>query len=244
MSGLLCPDAYSNGATSYYVKKTDNVASTWSQYPATQAVSMANFKINNLAAPVAGTDAASKTYVDTAVSTWSQNPATQLVSMANFKIINLSNPAAAQDAATKAYVDNAVSGADSSVNNFYTYNTPGNQRNLVVPLPSNVNILNLTAGLYQFNAYFNNIVPDVSTTNLDMYFVPTGSPSAIIPFSQSRLTRTLIASGAGSYNSCVSGTFAVETSGSYTFIFATDGNSSPTNTWTSDIWNLQLVKLT
>jgi hypothetical protein len=131
-----------------------------------------------------------------------------------------------------------------TIDNIYTYDVPGNQRRLIVPLPGDVDLLSLSAGKYMFNAWFRNLVIPITTSTLDMYFVPNGSPGSIIPFSQVRLNRVTTPDGAGSYATAVTGMFQITASGLYNFIFATDGSTTPApaDEWTSDIWRLQLVK--
>ena len=128
-------------------------------------------------------------------------------------------------------------------NVFFTYNTPSNQRQLSVPLPGSVNILTLTPGQYQLNAFFNNLVIDPAVTTLDMYMVSQATPGAIIAFSQARMTKNFVPTGAGSFTTLTSGVFTVAAAGTYNFTFATDGSTTPTNYFTSDVWSLELVKL-
>lgn len=66
-------------------------------------------KIVDIATPVAGTDGANKTYVDSTATgqaqAWSSYPAVQDVSMGGFKIEGMAEPVASTDATTKNYVD-------------------------------------------------------------------------------------------------------------------------------------------
>jgi hypothetical protein len=127
----------------------------------------------------------------------------------------------------------------------YTYNVPGNQRILTTPLPGNPDLMNLTPGKYQLNAYYYNIVPSAPTTNMDLYIVQNGTITEML-FSRARLNKNFIQNGAGSYNATVSGTFTIPTAGLYNMLIALDGTAtdpSTPNLWTSDYFSYQLVKL-
>lgn len=83
--------------------------------PFTGDQSMGGHKLTNLAAPVAGTDAADKAYVDGLdVNDIKKNGSVAFTgdqSMGGHKLTNLAAPTAGTDAADKAYVDGAVAGA-------------------------------------------------------------------------------------------------------------------------------------
>ena len=132
----------------------------------------------------------------------------------------------------------------TSVAPIYVYNVPGNQRQLTVPFSGNQDQFSLNPGNYMITAYFNNITTLGTVSTLDMYLVQNGTPSAIIPFSQDRINWSTIVTGAGSFVTMKSGVFQILESGLYNFIFATNGNTTPSlpNVWTSDVWSIEIVK--
>ena len=134
----------------------------------------------------------------------------------------------------------------SQIAPIYTYNVPGNLRQLTVPFPSGQDQFFLNPGNYSINAYFNNIQVGSggSVSTLDMYLVKNGTPGTIIPYSQDRINYTTIVSGNGSFVTMKSGVFQITESALYNFIFATNGNTIPTapNLWVSDNWAIEIFR--
>jgi hypothetical protein len=124
---------------------------------------------------------------------------------------------------------------------FYTYNVPGNQRQLTVPLPGTADLLTLQPGQYKLKVNLANIVLPSGTTNLQAYIIPNGGSTPLVG-SNITFDSGTVPNGAGTSTTQTSAFFTVPTAGLYNFIFATNGSTSPSDPWTSDVWSLQLIR--
>lgn len=107
-------------------------------------------RIINLATPTAGSDAATKAYVDTtaadaaaaAADNLGNHTATQNLNMANRKIVSLAGPTAGTDAATKAYVDlTAASAASAAADNLGNHTATQTLNMVSYAITSSVGVL-------------------------------------------------------------------------------------------------------
>jgi len=134
---------------------------------------MGGNEIENLAAPIAPTDAANKDYVDTGLAgklSLSGGTMTGALNMGNNPITVLSSPSASSDAANKGYVDSALAGKQNTVatttGTSITLDTPKEYGTYAAPATGNiaVSLTNAVRGIDQIVYHDDTVAPVIVVT--------------------------------------------------------------------------------
>jgi hypothetical protein len=134
---------------------------------------MGGNEIENLAAPIAPTDAANKDYVDNGLAgklSLSGGTMTGALNMGNNAITVLSSPSASSDAANKGYVDSALSGKQNTVatttGTSITLDTPKEYGTYAAPATGNiaVSLTGAVRGIDQIVYHDDSVAPVIVVT--------------------------------------------------------------------------------
>jgi hypothetical protein len=134
---------------------------------------MGGNEIENLAAPIAPTDAANKDYVDTGLAaklSLSGGTMTGALNMGNNPITVLSSPSASSDAANKGYVDSALAGKQNTVatttGTAITLDTPKEYGTYAAPATGNiaVSLTGAVRGIDQIVYHDDTVAPLIVVT--------------------------------------------------------------------------------
>jgi hypothetical protein len=134
---------------------------------------MTGNQIENLGAPIANTDAATKDYVDTNLAgklDTSGGTMTGPINMGNNAITVLSSPSASSDAANKGYVDTALAGKQNTVatttGTSITLDTPKEYGTYAAPATGNiaVSLTNAVRGIDQIVYHDDTVAPVIVVT--------------------------------------------------------------------------------